>query len=134
MSTDRGPIVGDEYKSEGIYWWRREIPTNVEWEYAHRNLAQRDYKVDFIITHDVPDKIYSYYNYYLNDPVSQELEKIRLVTDFKYWFCGHIHVDDDIPFQKISILYNRQPVNVKNYLSIDLEGGINERTNENGNS
>ena len=121
QSTDRGMATGTEYRDEGIIWWRREIPTNVEWEYAHRNLASRDYKVDFIITHDVPSGVDIGAFGYRSGKVSEELEKIRTVTDFKWWFCGHMHIDRDYFWKHLSVLYNREPMDVEEYINWESE-------------
>lgn len=121
QSTDRGTATGTEWKDEGIIWWRREIPTDVEWEYAHRNLASRGYKVDFIITHDVPCGVDIGAFGYRSSKVSEELETIRTVTDFKWWFCGHMHIDRDYFWKHLSVLYNREPMDVEEYINWESE-------------
>ena len=113
MSTDRGPARGDEYLSEGKWWWPEEIPNDMEWTHACHNLEKHQDQVDFIITHDAPAAVYEQIRFYPS-PVSRHLDLFRQSVNFTHWFCGHLHTDEE--FGKISVLYNRPPVNVKNFL------------------
>ena len=113
MSTDRGPARGDEYLSKGNWWWPEEIPNGMEWTHACHNLEKHQDQVDFIITHDAPAAVYEQIRFYPSS-VSKHLDLFRQSIHFTHWFCGHLHTDKD--FGKISILYNRLPVNVNNFL------------------
>ena len=115
MSTDRGPIIGDEKYSAHRWWWPQEIPSIDEWEVAYRNLETHDWEVDFIITHDTPASVTLRLNAkYRISEVSNRLEMIRDMVSYSHWFCGHMHCDER--FGDISILYRNEPVNVDAYI------------------
>ncbi len=121
MSTDRGPATGTEKEDKGISWWPQEIPSFEEWSCGQKNLEDHDFKVDFIITHDMPEGA-NYYHRYRISEVSRRLEEIANQVEYKHWFCGHMHEDEDDDYGKISVLYDRQPVNVEDYLKDELFG------------
>lgn len=106
MSTDRGTATGTELYDIHKWWWPEEIPSSVEWNYAYDNLNKVNWKVDYIITHDAPATITMQTRLkYRVSKVSSNLEIIHTSTDFKHWFCGHLHMDED--FNNVSVLYNR---------------------------
>lgn len=86
---------------EGKSWWKAELPTLEECERARKNLADNDWKVDCILSHDVYSS-HPYAGKYAHtmngyDPGQQNiqefLEEIRKKTEYSYWFCGHYHKD-----------------------------------------
>lgn len=103
MSTDRGPAYGDTDEVIHKYWWPQEICTCDEQDNAYYNLRRYNDKVDYIITHDCPMGVNNFKTYRISS-VSNYLEQLRQTIDFKHWYCGHMHFDDD--FGKISVLYN----------------------------
>jgi len=115
MSTDRGPAVGNEDIAAHRWWWPQEIPSLAEWNNAYNNLERYQWTVDFIITHDTPASVTMKLNKgYRISEVSNQLEMIKLSTDFIHWFCGHMHCDED--YGKVSIFYRSLPINVENYI------------------
>ncbi|MBO6047956.1 MAG: metallophosphoesterase [Erysipelotrichaceae bacterium] len=90
-SHDRGEEVED------LYWWRRELPNDEEYDNALKHLEACNYNVDYIITHCAPSSIQDKVNpYYKNDRLTQFLDEVAHNTTFRKWFFGHYHVDDDI--------------------------------------
>jgi len=92
---------------EGISWWKEEIPSYAEFDFALENLEMHNNKVDLILTHTCPDRIVrELWNVYkLNCPVGIFLDEIQERVEFKKWYCGHMHVNRD--FGMISILYDK---------------------------
>lgn len=89
-----------EYRTEGLNWWREEVPSFCEREEALANLAAHDWKVDYVITHDAPVSIAytlinrSYDSSRTPDEYEQWLEdEILSKLEFKQWFFGHHHQD-----------------------------------------
>ena len=114
MSTDRGIATGTQDYDIHKWWWPQELPSSAEWENAYNHLDEVDWKVDFIITHDAPAGITMQTRLgYRTSEVSNNLETIRVSTDFIHWFCGHLHMDER--YGKVSILY-RDIVDVEDYL------------------
>lgn len=53
-STDRA------YRKEGVSWWKGELPTHEEVNYALQSLEKYNNHVDIILTHDAPRDIKEY--------------------------------------------------------------------------
>ena len=115
QSTDRGAIKGEEAAKwvKGKWWWPQEIPSTDEINHAMENLAKYNDKVDYVITHDCPLDtkymlycgIHDYYNNVYANKVSEMLQSINNIIDYKRWFCGHLHVDQAIG--KVMITYRK---------------------------
>ena len=104
-----------ESRKEHVSWWKQELPTINECDYARKNLEKANQKVDLIITHDAPRCLASrygfnrdaMYNGYADNQINilNFLQEIYKTVDFKDWYCGHYHIDmDDDNFH---FLYNR---------------------------
>lgn len=99
-------------RTEGLSWWKEELPTQAEYEEGKKNLEKADWEVDYILTHTLnvesikvlatmersgeikpltPEEA----------PLNFYLEDIRACTTYKEWFFGHFHRD-------LSIGYTRQ--------------------------
>src|SRR5574344_151396 len=77
---------------EGISWWKRESASLPEFENAVRNLRKNHYKVDVILTHEGTSDVANYKGSNV-DAMCRINDYIYRKTNFKYWFCGHHHVD-----------------------------------------
>lgn len=109
-----------KYRVKNITWWEEELPTKIETERALDNLKKRDFKVDYIITHDVPRIILNNVLNYSNSDYEIQMrnygeDKINIqnffntiykITNFKRWFAGHYHINLIDKNYKIQILYN----------------------------
>ena len=97
----------DKYRrTEGVSWWRREMPSEEEYHNAIMNLERVGNHVDYIITHTAPSETV----YYLstlrslgikNDVVQEQpltsfLDEIQRKTTYKQWYFGHFHVDKEL--------------------------------------
>ena len=107
-STDRA------YRKEGVYWWKGELPTHEEVNYALQSLEKYNNHVDIILTHDAPRDIKEYLGFYNLCDMSvygEEYEDIHSTLYFfkknivfQDWYLGHYHIDKDIG--NMHILYN----------------------------
>ncbi len=92
-----------EYRQEHVNWWKEELPTSDEVQNAIAHLEAVDYKVDVILTHDVFEShpLTSRYSIDMNRygqeyaNIQNVLEFIEAKTDYKIWFHGHFHEDQD---------------------------------------
>ncbi|BAI81717.1 conserved hypothetical protein (plasmid) [Deferribacter desulfuricans SSM1] len=111
-----GSSIDKSIRTPGIDWWFEELPTMNEVRYATKNLKKTKFNVDIILTHTAPYKIFlelcnklnpAPYKYYDVDGVEfmKSLQVIYDLTHFKYWFCGHYHVDTEV--QKCKFVYNK---------------------------
>lgn len=107
-STDRA------YRKEGVSWWKGELPTHEEVNYALQSLEKYSNHVDIILTHDAPRDIKEYLGFYNLCDMSvygEEYEDIHSTLYFfkknivfQDWYLGHYHIDKDIG--NMHILYN----------------------------
>ena len=98
---------GEMLRINHVSWWKQELPNPDEMERGVKNLKTVDYKVDFVISHALPQQIVSciyrgskpdaitdYFNELLNDGL-----------DFQQWYAGHYHFEDRL-FGKYNVLYH----------------------------
>lgn len=94
------------YRIENKTWWKDELPTKEEIDYAIDNLKQNQNKVDYIITHTCCKstlKTIFEDGFYYEDNVSNFLEYIKESVEYEKWFFGHLHLDKQ--FNKEYALY-----------------------------
>ncbi len=98
--TMGGATSTDKYRrKENVSWWPQEIPSYIEMEYGVNNLNEHNNKVDYIITHCLPNSILDRIDKWCpqHDSLTNYLEKMIVQNiDFKKWFCGHYHIDRTI--------------------------------------
>lgn len=86
-------------RTEGLSYWRAELPSREEYEEAARNLALHRFSVDYIISHTAPREIIRRMGRQL-DPHDAELtgflEWIMYETEYKEWFFGHWHTEKTV--------------------------------------
>ena len=101
ISRDRGPALGkterekEKFRAEheGKIWWAEEKPSQSDRDNALCNLAAYDNKVDIIVTHEAPSWLLQRKGMVPNE-VSNFLQQIWETTEFKQWFCGHHHINE----------------------------------------
>ncbi len=83
------------FRVNHISWWQQELPTQEEMENGIANLERVGNKVDYIITHSPSSSMIALLGrgLYVQDCLTTYLEKIRVSTEYKKFFCGHMHVD-----------------------------------------
>lgn len=96
-----------EYRTENINWWKEELPTREELNFAIENLYNYDYKVDYVISHCLSTSMQNQFN----DDYEQDLltDFFQVLTEqliYKKWYCGHYHRDYQFD-EKHICLYNR---------------------------
>lgn len=90
-----------DYRVEGKSWWKEELPVESEVDNAWNNLAKHNYKVDYVLTHDVykkhplsskyPVDLSLYGPEFLN--IHNVLQGFEDKIEYKKWFTGHYHHD-----------------------------------------
>ena len=98
------------FRINHISWWGEEIPNEEERKNASKNLAENDYKVDYILTHEAPssDVVLMDHLLYHPDEYSKWLEmEIRQKVKYKKWFFGHYHLNLDVN-EKETCLFERR--------------------------
>ena len=89
------------YRIRGYNWWDLELPTDGELRNGLDNLCKVNNKVDYIISHCAPTSIQNAFNpYYPDNKLTKYFEEIKDKVEFKKWYFGHYHKNDDTTFDK----------------------------------
>lgn len=96
------------YRVKGLSWWSEELPNKEEMDNGIKNLKENNNRVDFIITHSPPASVIALLGQglYEQDALTQYLENIRVNTEYKRWFMGHMHLNKAMNDKDI-ILYEQ---------------------------
>ncbi len=88
-STDKA------WRTEGVSWWPRELPSRDEVEYAMTNLDIWDWDVDYVLTHTAPRIIIENHFGYRDQPdyLTKFLDVVYGKCRYKHWYFGHFHKD-----------------------------------------
>ena len=99
---------GEYLRVNHLSWWKDELPRNDEMQRGIENLKRVNYKVDYVITHCLPQSIADVKGY--REPDRLTLYFDSLLKDYgldsKHWYCGHYHCENTI-MGKYTILYNK---------------------------
>lgn len=97
--TMGGGYSVDSYMREpGISVWPEdEMPSHTDFEEADTNLDKHNRNIDFIITHTAPYQTLPLFRtpHPKEERLNKKLEEIRMTTEYKHWFMGHLHKDTD---------------------------------------
>lgn len=90
---------GDRFRINHISWWEQELPTQEEMDRGLRSLEEHNNEVDFVITHCCPQHILPLlrsYNGRKQDILTEYFDKISEQIQFKKWFFGHYHNNQQV--------------------------------------
>ena len=101
-----GYSLDKDYRVPGRTWWPQEMPEPEEYRRASESLRRVHGRVDYIATHAAPLET----GYYLSAlhpgnirpprpeelPLTSFLEDVRHVTDYRRWYFGHLHTDQEL--------------------------------------
>lgn len=111
LKSKRKQMLNDYklFRVKDTEWWEREcMPTKEETERGIENLKKSGNKVDFVLTHCLPQSVASVISHgvYKPNPVTTYLEHINQTTDVGNWICGHYHENKTI-MGKYHIIYEQ---------------------------
>lgn len=91
-----------------ISWWKEELPSKYEMQRGRNNLKKVDYKVDYVISHCLPQSIVVHlYDGTDFDILTKYFERlIQNGLQFKQWYAGHYHRDMRL-IGNYNIFYNK---------------------------
>ena len=94
----------------GYSYWEEELPNDAEYKEAIANLKMHNYNVDVIVTHTAPKELILHMGF-VPDPHDYELTGFLEYVmyeckDFKKWFFGHWHIDEEFYGGKFRALFN----------------------------
>jgi hypothetical protein len=99
-----------EYRTENVSWWKEEMPSKEEYDEGIRNLELNSWTVDYIVTHTCPVEVQNILIQKFNKSLeitelNEYLSKVNTKIDYKHWYFGHNHLDENLT-NKHTILYN----------------------------
>lgn len=101
------------FRINHVSWWEQEMPSKEEMDEGRKTLTDAKYKVDFVISHEMPTECLSLYcamyrsgGFYKPDKLNRYLNGIRNKLKYEKWFCGHYHDDKQITPKDI-LLYEQ---------------------------
>lgn len=101
--------IDKEWRTPYKSWWPQETPSLEDYNEAIRNLQTVDFKVDYVVTHAMPeDYVERYFPYRrgMNGNTTPfQLYDFKKIIEYKHWYCGHYHKDADIN-NSFHMLYN----------------------------
>ncbi len=113
--TMGGAYSIDKYmRLENVSWWKEELPTSPEYREAAANLKEAGWRVDHILTHTAPTEIVRRMGH---SPDAHDaelcgfLEWIMHEAEFKRWFFGHWHTDEEVYGRFRALYYDIVEVN-----------------------
>ena len=114
-----GESIDKLQRTEGLSWWKQELPSYEETNFAISNLEQVGKCVDYIITHSCSNESFEEISKHFDFGYKRDVEKslkdflswIEHNITFKHWYFGHYH--DDISFHKHDMCYDKKPRRLK---------------------
>ncbi len=103
LSIDKSRRIPD------ISWWDRELPNYKEYKNGLDNLSKHNFKVDYILSHDISSSIYKKLDTKFGIIKTTEhdlpkyLEEIESQVDFKLWYFGHFHFNSSLDDKHICL-------------------------------
>lgn len=100
------------FRIEHETWWKEEEPSDEDYKTAWDNLAMHGNRVDYIITHTVPESVRKSAFTPIKDFLEYEsrverfLDTVIQEVSYDKWFAGHIHIDREISNYNLRIIYN----------------------------
>lgn len=99
----------ESYRINHVSWWAEELPSDMEYEEARKNLEKHQYKVDYIITHccsDSTQDILAGKGLYSSDKLTGFLDEIKNKSQFEKWYFGHYHDNINVNDKEV-LLYDK---------------------------
>ncbi len=85
--------------SSPVTIWKEELPNNIEYENARKNLEIHNWSFDYIITHSAPVSLVKRLGF---EPYKNTLELLEFLEEvynkaqYNKWYFGHYHLDMQI--------------------------------------
>lgn len=100
-------------RTEGVSWWKEEEPTSEEIEHGQNVLHQFADQIAYVITHEPPLFARSSIrrqksldeDYQFPLILNQWYQSIEKQPNFRKWFFGHMHVDQEITEKLLGVFH-----------------------------
>ena len=94
--------IDKAYRNVGTSWWPQEDITGGEIQNTFNNLDVHKWKVDYVLTHTIPQCIISklggVVDFGIQDPTSRFLDELYINKKLRYtkWYAGHWHMSQTV--------------------------------------
>ena len=96
------------FRINSVSWWKEELPSQEEMDEGVLNLQKENDKVDYILTHCPPTSVLKQMdNNYDSDCLTDYLQTIKENIEYKKWLFGHMHINQNIPWENAVGLYEQ---------------------------
>jgi len=89
--------IDKQHRIEGKSWWKREMPSNAEYEEGLDNLEKVNYIVDYVVSHDCSQSVFEKLMAGLwvksLTSINKYFEVLEEKLDYRQWYFGHYHED-----------------------------------------
>lgn len=86
-----------DIRTEGKNWWREELPTDIEYEEAKKNIERNEASFDYILTHCCPTSVQqSIAPSYEVNRLTDFFDEVKDSILYQKWFFGHYHKDIEL--------------------------------------
>lgn len=105
-----GAYSRDKFRRrKNVSWWEQELPTNEDYRTAAANLEKAEYKVDYVITHQIPQHFIfrldcSFYPDEHDKELTGYLDWLYDNLLFSRFFSGHWHINRTFDDGRMNIL------------------------------
>lgn len=94
------------FRVNHVSWWEQELPSHLEMNRGIANLEAVNMKVDFVISHCLPQSIASMLGFYTPDILTRYFDGLlNAGLMFGRWICGHYHINKNV--DQYTILYEK---------------------------
>lgn len=96
-----------KYRTPGKDWWAGEEASEEDITNAEKNLAARNFRVDYILTHTPPRSVAGMIPMFspVSDKTADFLSEVMARTEYRVWLCGHIHMDFLVRTARLAVFY-----------------------------
>lgn len=101
-----GESIDKQWRKENISWWKKEMPSTCEYQEALANLDKYNWNVDYVVTHTTSNSMMNKMYYQKeNNQLNNFFDIIDKKLQYKHWYFGHFHRDQQID-DKHTVVYN----------------------------
>lgn len=88
---------GQMLRINHLSWWKEELPSDEEMKLGMQSLKTHGNKVDYVISHSLPQNVCSFMGYFKSDTITEYLDLlVENGLKFKEWHCGHYHREQKV--------------------------------------
>ncbi len=101
-----GDSEDKELRRENGTWWKEELPSMIEMQYAVEKLDKADRKVDYVITHEPSLTDMAHVNRTCKvNPLSTFFDELEHNISYKRWYFGSLHINKKLKNTKSHCLF-----------------------------